>query len=171
MSKYVRDTAAANAIKAILILKGTREVATVLAHYAKSGGVRVNVFQHGEAVRRCAKAAKIDENKASDKFGFQHAHAGGYGYDKFTAAISGLMIDGHIINNHCGARQPLPKGCKVFPKDFKPRKGFRLANYIYTPERAESLGLPKGAEGWADCYRESGLDYLKAIGYNVVTVL
>ena len=71
MSKYVRETAAGKSISAYVIMKGARHVATVQAHFSNGGRCLVNVWH-------------------TDGREMQHASAGGYGYDKFTAALSGL---------------------------------------------------------------------------------
>lgn len=112
MSKYISDTAAGKSISAYVILnpKG-KHVATVRAHFSNSGVCLVNVHDfNGE---------------------FQHAKAGGYGYDKFSSALSGMTVDGHTMSDHSstsGAPKP-PKGRKTFPRDYKPRKGYSLANW------------------------------------------
>lgn len=112
MIKYVRDTAAGKSISAYVILNKKGEtVATVQAHFSNGGTVTVNVW-----------------GKGSD---FQHGKAGGYGYDKFAAALDGMTIDGHAMTDSCsrlGAPKK-PKGRKLYPRDFKPRKGYTLANY------------------------------------------
>jgi hypothetical protein len=171
MTKYVHETAAGKSIKAICILKGSKVVAHVVAAYANSGGVLVNATQHGDAAKRSYKTAlkrdpKIKVDYPEDGLTFQMGRAGGYGYDKFTAAISGFVIDGHEITNHCGKRWPLPQGKKVFPRDFKAPKGYHMANYV-----SKSSSMYDGAEGYTDCYRQSGFDYLRDIGYTVETIL
>lgn len=196
-SKYVRDTAAAKSLAAYVILnKKGEEVATVQAHYSNGGTCLVNVWDH--------------------KTDLQHDKAGGYGYDKFVSALDGMTIDGHVMTNHCsrlGAPKP-PKGRKTFPRDYKPKKGYTLANYTsFSKETGNSmhrydwiekaiatLGIDeKDSEtknsrweeiqekayeleiawqqsddcetGYSDCYRESGLDYLKALGYKVIQAI
>lgn len=113
-SKFVSDTAAGKSVSAFIILNPKGEhVATIKAHWSNGGICLVNVH----------------DNKA----GFQFAKAGGYGYDKFNSALSGLSIDGHIMSDHCsrdGAPKP-PKGRKTFPRDYKPRKGYSLADWAF----------------------------------------
>lgn len=189
MTKYVRETAAAKSLSAWIILKGSRHVATVQAHYGSSR-VLVNIWQSGHEL--------------------QTGTASGYGYDKLTAALAGLTVDGHQLTDHC-ARLDAPKPPKgnagLYPSDYKPRKGFSLANYCRASratgrilraydwqERArESLGIGKDSDpaswaqvnekaialeqewresddcvtGYSDCYREPGLRYLEKIGYSV----
>lgn len=192
---YVLETAAAKAISAYVVLNRKGEnVAIIRAHFGNS---RVLVNVH--------------DNKA----GFQHGTASGYGYDKFTAALRGLTIDGHELSDHCGARIKPPNGARVFPSNYKPRKGYTLANYCTvdaaTGNRLDSYhwrnlavaqwraATGAGADEWpgddydlrhrasvlateaeqrgetvsgyADCYRESGLKYLSAIGYRVIQVI
>ncbi len=118
MTKYVSDTSAAKSLSAYIILNRKGEhVATVKAYFGNGGSCLVNVHD--------------------SKAGFQYARARGYGYDKFTAALSGLTIDGHKLNDHCGESINPPKGKPCFPANYKPRKGFQLANYGQW-ERADS---------------------------------
>lgn len=180
---YVAETKAGKAIRAIHIAKRGKQIANVTAHYSDGGAVLVNV-RHLNGPQP-----------------MQSATAGGYGYDKFTAALSRLTIDGHRMTDHCGARIKPPRGKRYFPSDYKPRKGYRLANYAYylaDGTRADSFywreqaqaQLGDGADweavqaradelkrnteifgGYSDCYRLPGLEYLAAIGYTIVTVL
>lgn len=157
--KYVNETKAGKAISAYVIMKGRRHVATVRSHYSDTGRVLVNVWQDSDAVQRCAVKAKMSEKKkAYDHFLFQHASAGGYGYDKFTAALSHMWIDGHQLGNHC-ARQIVPSKEGVFPAGFTAPKGYTLANWC--PELA----------GWRNCFRLAGLDYLRDHGYQIVQAI
>lgn len=196
-TKYVSDTKAGKSVAAYVILnpKG-KHIATVKAHWSDSGVCLVNVHDfNGE---------------------FQHATAGGYGYDKFVSALSGMTIDGHAMSNHAsneGAPKP-PKGRKTFPSDYKPKKGYSLANWTrisketgYTIYRDEwikrayaALGIENESDdvknarwddvnamafdlekawvnsddcetGYSSCFRESGLNYLKALGYKVIQAI
>src|SRR5690606_3731490 len=136
---YVRETNAGRSIRAIVIMRGKRHVATVQAHYGASR-VTVSVWHN-------------------DGTPVQQARASGYGYDKFTAALSGLTIDGHRLTDHCGESRKPPRGAKVWPSDAKPPRGWRFANY------STDLG------GYTDCYRLPGLAYLEAIGYSVINAI
>lgn len=112
MVKYVSDTKAGKSVSAYVILnKKGEHVATVKAHFSDGGTCLVNVHD--------------------DKAGFQSATARGYGYDKFTSALSGMTIDGHTMTNHCatsGAPKK-PKGCNLYPRGVKAPKGYSFANY------------------------------------------
>ncbi len=155
MTKYVSDTAAAKSLSAYAIMKGRRHVATVKAHHGNSRCL-VNVEQDQDAIERCARASK---DWLKNSWFVQSASASGYGYDKFTAALAGMWIDGHRMADHCEPGKVPPKGAKVFPADYLPPKGYRLANW--SSEHA----------GWLNCYKLDGLNYLRDLGYTVVQVL
>lgn len=184
MSKYVNETAAGRAVSAKIIMKNGKVVATVQVHQGASGNVLVNIFQQGDAVARSLKAAQKDKAKVqTDAYGqamhFQSASAGGYGYDKETAALVGLYIDGHRMTDHCsrvGAPKP-PKGRKLYPRDFKTPRGYSLANYVpqfitfgFNPEKHPNPNYD-GEEGYGSCFRDSGLKYLEALGYKILTAI
>lgn len=196
--RYVNETSAAKSVSAYLVLtKGGTLVAKVQAHFANSGGVLVNVFNVREGEFGCG-------------------YATGYGYDKFTAALAGLEIDGHLMTDHCSThRAPKPpKGAPGYPIGIKPRKGYRFENPVVfcrddadSPWRQLSIeeraalrraSMPTMAEAveglnarereyvekvaamraagntfkaFMSCHRESGLDYLKALGYQVIQAI
>ena len=182
--EQVRERPAGKAVSAYVILKGKREVATVHVLRAPGGGVQVDVWQPYEAAGRSEAAARKAGEKIppAPKYGLtlQQARAGGYGYDKFTAAMSGTWIDGHKLTDHCGASLKKPRGMSYFPADFKAPKGYSLSNFgAYvkaTGAKHDPQWVPEheGAEtvtGYSDCYRLAGLDYLAAIGYTVIKVI
>lgn len=136
--KQVRETKSGKEIAAWIILnKKNQHVATVQAYYGNR--VQVDVWH-------MTGDTKLQQGSAS-----------GYGYDKFTAALSGLIIDGHKMTDHCGARIDNKEG--VWPYEAKPKKGYHFANY----------SQEKG--GYTSCYRLSGLDYLKAFDYKVIQAI
>jgi hypothetical protein len=181
--------------------------------YSAGGVCLVNIWQEKEAAKRSTDArAKAGKPFKAEEYrtpgAFQWAKAGGYGYDKATAALARMIVDGHELTDHCGGRLALPKGAKVFPYDFKAPKGYSLANYcsvsaetgrrIHNHEwtdkakaelqptlaaddageweaiRARAFDLQKAWEnsadcirGYSDCYRLSGLEYLRAKGYTI----
>lgn len=139
--RQVRETKAGKSISAYVILRpDNTECATVHAYYADSGGVTVDVFQWSAPGKE-----------------HQQGRAGGYGYDKFAAALSGLEIDGISMTDHCGERLPTPDG--GFPQDFDPPPGYHLANWN------------KDKDSYSDCYRSTGLRYLSEIGYRVIQAI
>ena len=137
--KQVRETAAAKALQVFVILRNGLIEATVHVHYSKYGVCTVDVW---------GKTSLEFQGKAS-----------GYGFDKFTSAITGAIIGGIPITDHCsgGNKIPFPEGEKIYPIGFEPPKGYFLAN---------------GVEGgFSSCYRESGLDVLKHYDMIVEKVL
>lgn len=175
MSKYVHDKAAAKQISAYTILNRKGDyVATVRIHYGQSTAL-ANIYQTDSAARKCfAKAHGLESvaineigRTAHKLFGFQSGKASGYGYDKATAALSGMMIDGHMITNHCSrdGSPKYPKGRKSYPRDFVPPKGYSLANF--RTRDFDGNDLPDDACGYQDCYRDSGLKFLESIGYRI----
>lgn len=130
MATQVRETSAGKSISAWVILnkKGVH-VATVNAHYSNGGRVSVDVWNIGTAAvgnsfaiaRANGRISDADLDKLISKapdyyttddsrldwaayqaMGLQQSTAGGYGYYKFAAALSGLVIDGHTMADHCG---------------------------------------------------------------------
>ena len=141
--KHVTDTKAGQAISAWVVLSpDNRLVARIQAHYSDGGTCTVNLWNWGS-----------DESEPC----YQEGKAGGYGYDKFTAAISHMIVDGHELTNHCAVSLDKPRGLDYFPRDFTPPTGYHLANYT--------------DKGYADCYKESGLDYLRRLGYSVIQAI
>jgi hypothetical protein len=157
MTKRVSETAAGRSISALIVLRKNGEhVATVQIHYGESV-VSVDIWNH---VPRRGRPNPTREamDKARD-WNPSHGRAGGYGYDKLTAALAGLEIDGIRLSDHCGECLPYPRGLDHFPEGFKPPAGFRLANY------RREVG------GWVSCYRDPGLRFLEARGYRVIQAI
>ena len=145
--KQVRETAAGKSISAWVVLKNGKEVATVQAHYGQSR-VMVDVWDYGKEL--------------------QQGHAGGYGYDKFTAALRGLIIDGQTMYDHCGQNDETKKiladykAGKINQKqaDNKAKKiGARFANWRQDENKYSGL------------YMLDGLNRLSAIGYTVIQAI
>lgn len=85
--KQVRETKAGKSISAWVVVKNGKCIATVHAHYGNSGRVQVDVWHN------CTMADGTFPE-------LQQRSAGGYGYDKLTAALSGLSIDGNVLHDH-----------------------------------------------------------------------
>ncbi len=146
-----REMKAAKAVGCYVIMKGARFVAKVQTHRSAAGVMQVDVWQDYKAATRSTKAAG-----RATLMVYQSARAGGGGYDKFTACLAGMWVDGHKLADHCGESLKPPKGSTVFPFGFKTPKGYTLAN----------PGLE--IEGYRNCYKQAGLRYLEALGYNVI---
>jgi len=137
--------------------------AKVLAAYPKDGAGRLTVYV-------------VDG--FGPRFTTQRGRAGGYGYDKFTAALSGLTIDGHVMSDHSGADLMAAKLLKQYGKialagqdttaiEAKIRaKGYSLTNWT-----SNGGYKPNEWNGYQSCYKTPGLDYLRAIGYRVIDVI
>lgn len=171
MGKSIADRA--NVSASIVLNRKGEHVATVRTFYGSGGGVTVEVFNHGDRPQqRCLDtalkigritekqlAARIanavpdyyvtDEAKRSyvayELFQSQTGRAGGYGYDKKTAALSGCIIDGHSIANHCGGvpedegkRAALMRAYIADAKAGWPKGG--SDNYAYWRQRAAKIG-------------------------------
>lgn len=206
MTKQVRETTAGNALSASIVLdKKGRHVATVQAHYSNGGTVTVDVWSHGDAAIlanwKTARAnGRVSDKQAAEliasapdyytgsdrearaafeRFNLQHGRAGGYGYDKFAAAIAGLIIDGHTLANHCG----------YVPEDEKKRAALMRAyvkacaaggngNDKKWREKAARIGC--SFANWGSCgvgerymslHFIDGLSRLECFGYRVISAL
>ena len=131
--KQVRETRAGLTISVHIILKKGKEVARVHAHHG--GVVQVDVFDNGELVHQ--------------------GRAGGGGYDRFTAALAGAVIQGHELTNHCDRGTAKEPKTGYWSKDAKPKRGYRFTNY-------------ESGKGYKSCYKIQGLDYLKSFGFDVI---
>ena len=206
MANQVRETKAGRAISAYIVLdKKGAHVATINAHYGAGGRVSVDVWNIGGAAIRSFETARKtgrvsekalaalaekapdyyeeqterEEWAARDMFGLQQSSAGGYGYDKFAAALAGLIIDGHTIANHCGQ----------VPEDEKKRAGL-MRSYIKSVEsgapaagkewreKAARIGCHftnwttcGNFERWSSLYFEHGLSRLECFGYRVIQAI
>lgn len=109
--------------------------------------------------------------------------AGGYGYDKAAAALSGAIIEGYKIANHCGNVEE--KGEKAKARLFKAYKKAAALGITQDIERefkrkAEKLGLHfanycknenTGFYEYQSIYPQSGLDRLRMLGFNVIQAI
>lgn len=158
--KKVRDTKAGQAISCYAVVdKKGNLVSKVHVYYSESGSVTVNAMN------------------MNPEYGpsFQESKAGGFGYDKFTSALSGMTIAGHYISDHCEMSLYHKRG--YFLKSDKLKKGYSLANYgLFDPETGKEVSkivkdCPSAISGFKNAFRESGLDILKYYGFNVIQVL
>ena len=150
---------------------------THAAHMAQN---RVYVITHPKKTGHAEIIVKFPKDGAGrlkvslrDCFGetceFSTGYAGGWGYDKETAAISGLVVDGHTITDHCAQDATSEKLLNAYAKVFG--DALRCEN---VERAAKSQGYSftnwESGKGWASCYKVSGLDYLRALGYRIITV-
>lgn len=209
MATQVRETSAGKSVSAYVVLnKKGEHVATVNAHFSNGGTCTVDVWNIGDsAAKRCLAAAlksgdvtpavlekavkaskarrdwgdcqRHEDFAAYDLFGLQQGRAGGYGYDKFAAAISGLWIDGFKIADHSGTSAATKKlykayqaalskatDCKAVEDQFRIKAakiGAHFANY----RNAQDGGFG----GWGSLYLEAGLKRLETMGYKVIQAI
>ena len=124
-----------------------------------------------------------------------HGKVGGYGYDKSTAALSGAIIDGIKIANHCGSAEESHERAKSrLMKRYinaavrgishdetnafveKARKmGCHFANYTrcddMPSEPGNEPGEVKHGYRYSSLHTQAGLDRLSAMGYRVINAI
>ena len=165
--REIEDNAAFSRVRAMLVIhpKKPGKYAKILCAYPKDGAGRLTVY-------------------IVDCFGdictTQKGVASGYGYDKKTAALSKMSIDGHTLSDHCGRDNKSEKFLKAYGKAIKsgePIKAEQViekakkAGYTFTNWTSSGGYQPNDWKGYQSCYRLPGLDYLRAIGYQVLEVL
>ena len=137
--------------------------------------------------------AKYDWRKADDRtnwaahdlFGFQQSHAGGYGYDKRTAALAGLWIDGQQLADHCGTVANAEKAhaalfaqyCKFHDYSGEraraAEKGWDRAHW---DKRAQKIGArfanwDSEKNRYTSLHFQPGLERLETLGYRVIQAI
>lgn len=174
--KYVSERA--NCSAWIVLDKKRNQVGKVQSIYGSSGKVTVNVFDMGKS------------NKS-----FQAGSASGGGYDKFTAALSGCVIDGVVLNDHCGTDEKTKKLLKEYTSIAQNSKinfnkenqeeyrkkaekiGARFANYSVFYNGIRDYNFEEDKEKaiktayYTSLYLESGLDKLKVLGYTIINAI
>lgn len=146
--------------KAIVVLnpKG-KHVATVHFRWGSGGGVQCDVYDEFQLVH-------------------QRKVGGGWGYDKEAAALSGAVIGGFRMADHCGSVEAA--GMAAAARLMKAymasehRTNYQKAQEIFRP-KADKIGFRfanwREGSGWGSLHPESGLDRLRAMGYTVIHAL
>lgn len=154
--KMVRDTAAGQSISAYIVLdKKGKHVSTIQAHYSNGGVVTVDVWNVGEGV--------------------QSGSAGGYGYDKFAAALRGLTVAGVMMHDHCGHSNLSEKLLKQYKKGRPSESG--VFEYDRKWEaKVEKLGMHFAnwstvTGGWGSLFHKAGLDAMSKMGFRVIQAI
>lgn len=142
-----------------VILKHGKPVAKLAAVYTcNTTTVSVIHMNEESETKSRAMAAKMNlpwlETGVSDMNG----QSSGYGYDRETAALSRLVVDGIPLPDHCDHRDYFRKQGARMVKNQTARKGFIMAN------RDRNSGL------WTSALPEPGLKYISALGYQVIQV-
>ncbi len=177
MSKYVRDTKAAKSIAAYIVLKKGIEIATVNAHFSDGGKCLVNVWANGENSEKKNQSAylKTYGKPSKEDMYFQSGTAGGYGYDKFTAALSGCFIDGVMMSDHCGRDTASEKMLAAYIKACAGKSVIYGSDFQKSwNKKAAKIGASFAnwtESGYQSLHYASGLDKLKAAGYTVLQAI
>lgn len=164
--KHIQDISDCTAT--IVLNNKGEHVATVQTRYGSGGGVQVDVWSRVDGYLQLTHQKK----------------AGGYGYDKRTAALAGATIEGYRIADHCGSVEPAGEKKRAalmnaYKKRVKAgnmsredhaafekkaeRIGCRFANWN-TP----AVGLP---HSWGSLHNESGLGRLSMLGFRLITAI
>lgn len=155
--------------------------AIIITHPKKEGRAEIVIKFPRDGAGR-VEAWCADFFPADGCRGVQYGRAGGYGYDKQTAAMSGFIIDGHEITDHCGQdamsakllkawhRAKTPEGKKRV-EDKARKSGYSFTNWN-TEARKPGYSFTNWdtGDGWQSCYKLSGLDHLKALGYSIYSI-
>lgn len=133
----------------IVLNKKGEHVATVNFRHGSGGAVQCDVFNHGRLTHQ--------------------KKAGGYGYDKATAALSGALIDGYRMADHCGnSDEGSEKARARLAATYK--RNPAAHDYSGWSEKARKIGC-HWANSMNDLYFCSGLNRLSALGYRVIQAL
>jgi hypothetical protein len=138
-------------VRAYLVLHPKKVgYATVTYTYPKDGAGRVKCY--------------VVDTFGNNTLKRTYASASGYGYDKATACLAHVTINGVKLYDYCGGYDDAEKRLKT-----------RLVKLFATDRpRAERLAKKHGmrfANGGSSCYFEAGLDRLTALGYWVRCVV
>lgn len=117
---------------AAIVMRKGEVIAKVHTRYGSGGGVQVDVVQYGEPAKRTAAVMGLELDQyggAPDRATLQQSKAGGYGYDKKTAALSGMIIDGHRLTNHCGTDEKVQRLFKRYTRAIDSGKGPQASEY------------------------------------------
>lgn len=206
MAKQVRETTAGQSISAYIVLdKKGHHVATVQSHYSNGGTVTVDVWSHGDVVtmanwKTARKIGRVSDKQAADLiasapdyftgvdrdewaacqlFNLQQGRTGGYGYDKFTAALAGLIIDGHTMADHCGSVPEAEKARASLLRQYEKacEAGGNGDDKVWR-EKAARIGCRFtnwGVCGVGDRYMSlhfiDGFHRLECLGYRVISAI
>ncbi len=146
----------------IVLDKKKHLTARVHALYTKAGVVHVGIYDY-------------TKSHGKPGAGYQTGSAGGYGYDKLTAAMRGLVIDGVKLTDHCGTDKNTERILKQYHAEIEKYAGTIedgekiLAKYL---RRADKIGArfanySPDKRRYNSLYLKSGLDKLQMLGYTV----
>lgn len=141
--KHVRQSAAAQKIGAIVILKNGKYVATIQT--LTGGSVQVDAWTNSGIIHQ--------------------RKAGGYGYDRFTAALRGATIDGVRMYDHCVQSEET----LAYLAQYNSAIGEDAKRAIYDRARAAGIEFANYSEkGYLNAYYVGGIDRLRSMGYDLI---
>jgi hypothetical protein len=110
--------------------------------------------------------------------GIQYGKASGCGYDKLTAALSGMTFDGITLRDHCGTDDATEKLLAAHQKasaqpDFDTALGDPMDKWRKKAAKLGAQFANWNAEKshYTSLYVAGGLDRLKMAGYQVIQAL
>lgn len=170
--KQVREISDCSAY--IVLNKKGGHVATVQLRYGSGGGVQCDVWSRKDGYLQLTHQKK----------------AGGYGYDKATAAMAGAIIEGFRIADHCGqveetgekkraalmraykkatAKGPIPREAEKAFRDKAEKIGCHFANYA--KQGFCDHFKDQDYYTWQSLHNESGLRRLEMLGFRVISAI
>lgn len=170
MAQYVNDTKAGKSISAYIILdKKGKLVGKILASFTDTslgGRCLVNVFDWTPEAE-----ADYETNKRT----FQQATRNGCGYDKFTSALDGLTFGPYVLSDHCSSDPATKAKIDKLMADYNLAMD-REQDTVNWNDRAKKIGVSfanwsRECNRWTSLYKESGIKYLEAMGYQVVQAI
>lgn len=165
-----------NATAFVVHSKKGEHVATVHFFYGRGGAVQCDVWARKEGEKWLSL---VHQKKA-----------GGYGYDKAAAALSGAVIEGYKMANHCGSVEE--KGEKARDKllaaykKATARRGLTHEEEAAFRKKAERIGCSFAnytkqgfCEAFADkeyysyksLHNAQGLERLRLLGFSIVQAI
>ncbi len=182
--KQVREMEAAKKIRAIIVINPKGEhVGTVQAYFGAR--VVVDVWNVGDrAIIKTAKAQGVELSAADEwekfaPFAHQQGSAGGGGYDRFTAALAGMYIDGIKLFDHCGQDENSRRALVAYQKDSEKYCGEGASPEARQTgekvlKRKRELFRRQGmrlANGGKSLHYMDGLNRLREMGYKIITAI
>lgn len=163
MTKKIRDTAAAKSLAVHVIMKDGDHVGTVQAHFSMHGVCTVDVW---------SRKNETDTYLSLTRQG----RATGYGYDKFTAALSGAVIDGKVIFDHgdgCSETRELLHRYKAIAIEWQgsQHEAFEAEAIAIGAIFANATEGTNGQSSYSALHMIGGLDRLTKLGYTVIKAL
>jgi hypothetical protein len=155
-----------------------RVSAFVITHPEKDGYALVQLAYPKDGAGRLRVLVRNGfATKENGQPSVQCGTAGGYGYDKACAAMSGLVIDGIELADHCGGSDADKAKAASLLKTYRHYQlGGQTAKALKVHDKAHALGFSfanYAAETgcYTSCYVRAGLGRLRDCGYSVIQAI